>query len=149
MKLSVRSEGMPGTKRLQSKFKKLARKIGNKNALFQRIGVNVLNEIIKTFKEETHEGKPWKPLSPSTIARRGGGLTRILQDTGTLRRSFGSKATSRLVRIGTPILYAPTHQEGERKIPQRQMLPSKKRGLEIAVKVTDNYIKEGIRKARL
>ena len=109
----------------------------------------MLNEINRTFKEETHEGDPWTPLSASTLARRRGGIARILQDTGTLRRSFVSKATPNLVRIGTPIIYAPPHQEGEKNLPERPMIPSKKRGLEIAVKVADNYIHEGIVKVRL
>lgn len=150
MKLSMRSGGKPGTKALQSKFKRLANRTSNKLALFNRIGVKVLNEIDKTFKEETHEGEPWAPLQSSTIARRrGGGLARILQDTGTLKRSWVMDATPNLVRIGTPIIYAPPHQEGEGSLPERPMIPSEKRGLEIAVKTAGGYIKESIQKARL
>jgi len=150
MKLSMRSGGKVGTKALQAKFKRLAKKTSNKGALFKRIGVVVLNEIDNTFRDETHEGEPWEPLKLATIARRrGGGIARILQDTGTLKRSFGIDATLNLVRIGTPIIYAPPHQEGEGNLPERPMIPSKKRGLEIAVKVGNSYIKESIQKARL
>ena len=131
MKLSMRSGGRPGTKVLQARFKKLAKRTSNRSTLFKRIGVKVLNEIDKTFKEETHEGEPWTPLQLSTIARRRGGLARILQDTGTLRRSYGFEATPNLVRIGTPIIYAPPHQDGEGNLPERPMIPTKKRGLEI------------------
>ena len=150
MKLSMLSGGKPGTKVLQAKFKRLARKTSNRRTLFNRIGVKVLNEIDATFKEETHEGEPWTPLKASTIAsRRGSGLARILQDTGTLKRSFVMGATSNLVRIGTPIIYAPPHQEGEGNIPKRPMIPSEKRGLEIAIKTANGYIKESIKKVKL
>ncbi len=121
----------------QKKLNRMAKSVANRRAMFTQIGIKVINEISNTFKGESHEGKPWKPLSPVTIAmRRSGGISgtiKILQDTGKLRREFVSKPTNNDVKIGTPTEYAPKHEFGE-NIPRRQMLPSRERGLKIATK---------------
>jgi phage gpG-like protein len=170
-----------GADEIERKFNKLARKVKNRVPLYKRIGVNLLNEISHTFRTETHEGKRWKPLKMSTmLARRRGpragkaitiarrkertvAQPKILQDTGTLRRSFVMDVSRRYVKVhvdpkkrtfkegkfvGSPMEYAPFHEFGE-GVPKRPMLPSKKRALEIAVKIADDYIKEGIKRVRL
>lgn len=142
-----------GGKELQRKFKKLAKKLKNRRKLFNRIGVVLLNDVTKSFKDEAHEGKSWKTLSPNTILRRrkgkGAGTARILQDTGKLKGSFAMKVGRDEVRVGSNVDYAPFHEEGKGKIPQRKMLPSDERALELAVDTTENLIEEEIKKARL
>lgn len=146
-----------GEKNARNKFKKLIDKLKNKTAMYKRIGVELLNEISDTFDKETHEGKQWKPLSKYTIERRRQGRSVgrpiILQDTGTLRRSFvpnkAIRADNNKVVVGTNIEYAPQHEFGEGRIPQRKILPSYRRGLKIAIKVTDKYINEKIKEAEL
>ena len=139
-----------GTQEVQRKFRKLIKKVKDKKTLFNRIGLQLLNEIATTFKTETHEGKRWAPVGEKTLGRRRGhGGGKILQDTGTLRRSFEHKATNSNVKIGTQVVYAPTHEFGRGNIPARPMLPTKKRGLDIAVETADKYIKDSIRKTGL
>lgn len=159
-----------GTKKLQRRFNRLARKIRNKTPLYKRIGIQLLNEISHTFETETHEGRPWKPLKLSTImARRKGkgkGTPKILQDTGTLRRSFvrevkkdyvkihidpGKKTIKDGVVVGTPIEYAPYHEFGGAKgrPPRRPMLPSMNRALQMSVQISDKYIDEQLRRVGL
>lgn len=152
MKISVRYEGTPGTKKLQNKFRKLAASIKNRKPLFNRIGVQLLNAISENFQQQGHEGTPWAPLSQRTIAGRRNknkSSIKILEDTGELRRSFASEATDAQVRVGTKKIYAPPHEYGYKNIPERRMLPSKKMGLQLAVDVVDNYIKEKSREAKL
>lgn len=72
-------------------------------------------------------GEPWAPLAESTIRRRrkgrgrgrGGGGVRILQDTGTLRRSIGMYATHEYVEVGAGQPYGKHHQFGGRRLPAR------------------------------
>ena len=155
MKIQIHTDGEPGTKRLQAKFSQLAEGIKKRKPLFNRIGVQLLNAVMQNFKEQGHEGTPWTPLSRFTIARRrkGRGVKkgrgRILEDTGELRRSFAIEATDQSVRVGSPKIYAPTHEFGRGPIPKRPMLPSRERGLQIAVDVAESYTNELIERTKL
>ena len=155
MKIQIRTDGELGTKRLQAKFSKLAEGIQRRRPLFNRIGVQLLNAVMQNFKEQGHEGTPWTPLSRFTIARRrkGRGVKksrgRILEDTGELRRSFAIEATEQSVRVGSPKIYAPTHEFGRGPIPKRPMLPSRTHGLQIAVDAAESYTNELIERAKL
>lgn len=142
-----------GDKALQFKFRRLVNQIKtNKTPMYKRIGIKILNEIDKNFKTESHDGKRWQSLSDRTIfARRRGpraGSPQILQDTGTLRRSFNLEANNNLVRIGTNIEYAQQHEHGI-GVPQRRMIPSDKKTLEISIKIADDYTEEQLKKERL
>jgi phage virion morphogenesis protein len=142
-----------GDKALQIKFRRLASQIkSNKTPMYKRIGIKLLNEIDKNFKTESHDGKRWQSLSDRTIfARRRGpraGSPQILQDTGTLRRSFDFEATNNQVKVGTNIEYAPKHEHGI-GVPQRKMLPSDRKALEISVKIADQYIEDQLKKEGL
>ena len=152
--MSSVSVKITGAKELQKKFVKLSVYANKKKPLYKRISIQLLNEISKTFKEETHEEKPWGELSKATkkARRKGKGKNKepkILQDTGHLRRSFVGDATSQLARVGTVIKYSEYHEDGTEKIPQRKMLPSDERAMEIAVETTDKYIDNQIKKLRL
>ena len=142
-----------GISQVVQRFKKFTDKLGNKIPMYKRIGVKLLNEISNTFKEEAHEGEKWKSLSEVTIKRRrkgkGTGKPKILQDTGTLKRSFVLKVDNIKVIVGTPVEYSYKHEFGEERIPQRKMLPSYKKGLVIAIKVSDDYVKEKIKEVML
>ena len=139
-----------GGRALQRRFRTLARGLNNRLVLFKRIGIKLLNEIDRTFKEETHEGKAWSPLSEATKSRRGRGgeSSKILQDTGTLRRAYVMKAGKNQVAVGTPIIYSKPHEDGTTHTPQRKMLPSKKRGLEIALSAGRKFVKTRVNRAK-
>ncbi len=141
-----------GLNTLQRKLNRMAKGVSNRRPMFTRIGLSVMNDISNNFQGESHEGKPWKPLSAITIERRrqgpGSGTIKILQDTGKLRREFVSKVSNNDVKVGTPTSYASKHEFGE-SVPRRQMLPSRERGLKIAtkeviVKVQKEKIKAGL-----
>jgi phage virion morphogenesis protein len=142
-----------GEKALQFKFRRLANQIKkNKTPMYKRIGIKVLNAIDENFRTESHDGKRWQSLSDLTVfARRrgpGAGSSKILQDTGTLRRSFDFDANNSQVRVGTNIEYAQQHEFGL-GVPERKMIPSDKKVLEISVKVADDYIDEQLKKGDL
>lgn len=153
MKISIKDNG--DAKRLQSKFRKLAQGIKQRRAMMNRIGVQLLNAVSQNFKEQGHEGAAWEPLKPRTLARRrtGRGVKksrgRILEDTGQLRRSFAAEADNDSVRVGSNVIYAPTHEFGRGAIPKRPMLPGMRKGLQLALMITENYIAESINKADL
>lgn len=120
--------------------------------MYKRIGVVILNEIDKNFRTESNDGKRWQPLSEITrSARREGpraGSPKVLQDTGTLRRSFVFEANNKRVKVGTPIDYAPKHEFGE-GVPKRKMLPTNERALTLSIEIADKYIDQQLKKERL
>lgn len=107
---------------------------GKERAALEDIGRAVHRLTMKRFETETDPwGRAWAPLAPSTVARRRQGSRRILQDTGTLKRSFAWEVRGHAVAVGTfgvPGLrrdkyphYAVFHQFGTERMPARKMLP--------------------------
>ncbi|MCW7072060.1 MAG: phage virion morphogenesis protein [Methanophagales archaeon] len=101
-------------------------------------GEAVRNETLRSFElqAEPQHRRPWKPLAPATTARRPKGKrktskrysAKILLDTGRLRGSITIKKSMLppTVWIGTNIIYARTHQFGDkiRNIDARPFLPT-------------------------
>jgi len=94
---------------------------------YQQAGVIMLQDIMRHFQaEENPDGSKWAPLK---YTRTHTGKTKkgrrprvkILQDTGRLRMSIKNIATFKSAETGTNLVYARTHQEGdkERNIPAR------------------------------
>ena len=148
-----------GLNKLQRKFNKFARQLKNKKPMFKAIGIKLINEINETFESESFEGTPWQRLKLSTIEarRKGRGpeLDKILQDSGTLRKSYAPQnsegrylVNNDFVRVGTNVEYAASHEFGIGN-PKRQMTPSKKRALEIAVPIANLFVNRSLRKSRL
>ena len=118
-------------------------------------GLDILAFVADNFQTEGRAGgAPWKPLSPVTIGRRRkgrGGLIsdRILQDTGRLKQSFIPGAPENVFRqfggkgvdVGTTLFYAPPHEFGTSRIPQRKMLPTREKAQQIAAKAIDTIIR--------
>lgn len=76
-------------------------------------------------------GEAWRPLAPSTIARRRKGSAKPLIDTGLLRKSVSVRGEKQAVAFGvtgSAATYAPYHQLGGSKIPRRAFLPTDERG---------------------
>lgn len=144
---------MKDVKELQSRFIKLANKCDNITVLLKRIGINVMNEISKNFREEGNNGDKWAPLSATTLRSRRNknkSTVKILQDTGThLRSTFTPEISGKSVHVGTPTEFAPAHEYGQGRLPKRQMLPTSARGLEIAIDVAESYINDSVREAGL
>lgn len=120
-------------------------------------GMDVLAFVADNFQTEGRAGggPGWKPLAPSTIARRrkggrAGVRDRILQDTGRLKQSFIPGRPDNVFRqfggkgidVGTTLRYAPTHEFGRGRVPQRKMLPTREQAQDIAAKSIEAIIRE-------
>jgi phage gpG-like protein len=89
--------------------------------------LTALEELHQTyFETETDpDGNAWKPLAPSTIAKKG--HDRILIETGALNNSLVLRnaegavreVTEDSIRFGTDIEYSQYHQQGARRRQRR------------------------------
>ncbi len=101
-----------------------------------KISKDMEKEVDMRFRNEVDpEGKPWKGLkSRSIISKYNSGLkkkkgrkavkdrSKILQNTGRLKRSIQARNTRTEAIVGTNIKYAATHNFGYRRIPQRRFM---------------------------
>jgi len=78
------------------------------------------------FGTETGPNGPWQPLKPATVAKKGHDI--ILFEESLLRDSLSQSGAQHAIRrtepaqliFGTDRPWAWTHQEGTKKIPQRE-----------------------------
>lgn len=81
--------------------------------LMRDIGEHLLNTTRERFSDETApDGTPWAPLSETTRQRKKRNADRILTERGFLRGGLAYRATSDQVEVGSPSIYAGTHQFG-------------------------------------
>lgn len=99
----------------------------------EEIGAYLHRRVIENFERQSDPwGRPWEPLSPETVARKGS--SRILEDTGGLRQSIAWRLVgSEAVAVGTNLEYAPVHQFGAKRknIPERPFLPVAETGVDL------------------
>jgi len=104
------------------------------------VGEYLLLETDNCFRDErAPDGTPWPPLKlqAKTLFRRRFGRTpgfkqeavyrkrrKILTDTGRLRGSIAYRVSGNQVAVGTNVIYARTHNQGDpaRGIPKREFL---------------------------
>ena len=122
--------------------------------LLEALGNAQLRWVDQNFKAEGFE-KKWKALSPITIARRTNKSSTILQDRGNLKNSFNKggplnkfNLTKATVTIGSQVQYASAHELGQRRIPQRKILPTKATAHKHAIKTIRNLMRDLIRASR-
>jgi phage virion morphogenesis protein len=78
--------------------------------LMESVGRTMRLQNARRFAQEVDpDGAPWRPLAPSTIARKGS--SGILKDTGALG-AFSVTASRLEARVGSKPFYAPFHQYG-------------------------------------
>lgn len=78
------------------------------------------------FSTETGPNGPWEPLKPYTVAKKGHNI--ILFESSLLKDSLSQEGAQHAIRrtepaqliFGTDRPWAWTHQEGTKKIPQRE-----------------------------
>ena len=76
------------------------------------IGEHLLNSARQRFAdEEAPDGAAWAPLSEGTLKAKKRNRGKILTEEGHLRRLV-AQADSNSVEIGSPFVYAGTHQFG-------------------------------------
>jgi len=121
----------------------------DRGKLNKKIAIAMYAVTTKNFRDERGEGKAWRPLAPSTVEwKRRNGYSKILQNTGLLRQSFGFRSDANIAMVfGKSITakrkgqknaapdIAKIHQYGSGKVPARPILPSKKETIDIATKI--------------
>jgi phage gpG-like protein len=143
---------IPRLEQFIDKMKQRKAKLSSRGAPNKAAVVTILRWIDKNFQSEGRLAHPdtggWKPLAPSTIARRnkrqrvvaarsgakgrgsmGAGKTPILQDTGALKSRWHYTLTNDGARVWSGVEYGPYHDQqdkksGSGKLPQRRILPT-------------------------
>ena len=79
----------------------------------REIGETLLNSTRERFSSQTSpDGTPWAPLSETTKARKQKNKDKILTLEGHLRGGLDYRADADSVEVGSPSIYAGTHQFG-------------------------------------
>jgi phage gpG-like protein len=142
-----------GIDQLERKFFNLSRKVKDRRPLNLMLGTEAFKWIQRNFQLDgklAGDGRAWTPLKPATIAwKRKRGYRQILRNTGLLRNAWDIVATNKESKVVSRATYASAHDEGTKNIPQRKLIPTSKQFEPIAKKVTVEWMKENIRKARL
>jgi phage gpG-like protein len=96
----------------------------------------------------SRSGRPWAPLAPSTVARKG--HDEILVDSGALRDSFiyGDsnniwEVTNEFLRFGSSVEYGGFHQSGTEHMPQRKVMDLTEADKVAIVKSIQRWVIEG------
>ena len=85
------------------------------------VAIEVQSMVGRAFQDQGRGGTPWKPLHPSTLARRKQGKNkslsdRILENTGSLRNSVSVadnyQTDAHQLVVGSSLIYARIHQFG-------------------------------------
>lgn len=77
------------------------------------IGEYLLRTTRERFVDQKDpDGAPWAPLAPATVARKKRNAGKILTRDGYLRGGLAYRADSDSVVVGSPSVYAGTHQFG-------------------------------------
>ena len=80
------------------------------------IGEHLLNTTRQRFNDEQDpDGKPWEPLSPTTIARKKRNQDKILIQDGHLQGTLNYRVGKDHIDIGSPRIYAGVQQFGAAK----------------------------------
>ena len=87
-----------GSQQVQLKLTNIGRGIKNPKPVLKRIGVTLLKEIDKNFRQEGNDGTGW-----ASLKFRDG---RILRKTGNLAGSFVFELIGNTgVKVGSPVEY--------------------------------------------
>lgn len=85
----------------------------DKTPLMRDIGEHLLNTTRERFStEKAPDGTPWAPLSETTRRRKKRNAGKILTLSGILGRQLAYRAAPNHVAVGSPFIYAGTHQFG-------------------------------------
>ncbi len=133
--------------RIDGDIRKLYKRLTKYENLDMR-GVNIaLAEAIRTstkdrFKNETSpEGTKWKPSKRTATSTK---REKVLTDTGRLSRSINSKVGKKGFAVGTNVIYAATHQFGDksRELGPITIRAKNKKSLKFNVGGKDIFVKK-------
>jgi phage gpG-like protein len=119
------------------------------NKAMKKVSVVMLQSVLTNFREQGTDKEKWKPLADQTIARRrkgkGKGEAKILQDTGTLKRSIFPFSSADEAGVATNIPYARVHHLGETiTIPAMTIKPRRSSVLHFIVDGKDIFAKSAM-----
>lgn len=151
--MSILKFEVKGVKKTIAAFTRRSKKIDNTRGANLAAATTIKGWTIRNINQEGRlhdEGKfRWPPLKPSTIEarRRGGGLgePKPLQDTGRLKGGFEASATKGFGIVRNNVNYAPVHEFGTNKVPQRKMFPSKKQATDLVLPVYEKFVNKAIK----
>lgn len=98
----------------------------NLDPALQQIGEHFLLRGDEGFEGETDfYGAAWASLSPSTLEQKSkrGGISKILQDKGTMRVTGAYEVSGDQVEFGYNTPYVKYHQFGTSKMDARKVVP--------------------------
>ena len=84
--------------------------------VMEDIGAHLVDTTRERFSTQTDpDGAAWAPLSPATKKRKKRNVGKVLTEEGTLRHQIVYRADSDSVVVGSPTIYAGTHQFGAKQ----------------------------------
>lgn len=102
---------------LQAALRALLSRLGNLQPFFADVGETLLNSTRERFQTQTApDGSPWAALSPRYAARKPRNRDKILTLRGYLRGTLTMLADAESLRVGSPLIYAASHQFGRPEI---------------------------------
>jgi phage gpG-like protein len=139
----------------QRKLKRLADTLSDRRQVNKALSVSLWNMVQRNFQTESHDGKPWEKLAPSTIRARERkqkkaiSRFKILQDTGALRQSFDFFSDNDLAGVGSVASKGHAdlsiiHELGLR-VPARPMLPARAKALAEALNIYGHFVERAVR----
>jgi phage virion morphogenesis protein len=118
-----------------------------------KIATEMYSGVQKNFREQSADGKAWKPFSITTLIEKATRKRRrsvnpmLLQDTGHLRQSIYPEVQGSEAIVSTNIPYAKYHQFGSKKIPnhppKRAFLLIRQASKERILNIARNWVYKG------
>lgn len=139
-------EGKQNLAEKEAQFKRVANAVQHREPANRRVSVQLYSWIIRNIDDEGGLIGGWAPLAPSTIKRKqAAGKERMMVFTGRLRNSFRSFYDNEIAGSGSDVTYSESHQDGNERVPKRELLPPRDTALDIGIKVYDHYIGSAIK----
>ena len=105
-----------GDRRVVDRLLAFRRAAQDMSPVMASIGELLINSTRARFDAEiSPDGKAWAPLATSTLRRKTRNTDKVLTERGYLRASIAYRAATDYVDVGSPIVYASTHQFGAAK----------------------------------
>ncbi len=132
-----------GIEQVQRKLDRFQSAMANPTPANREASIAMYGWLIRNYDKEGADIGGWAPLKPRTIAEKKKlGKEKMLVRTGQLRASFTSFFSKENAGVGSKIIYAKPHQEGDpsKNLPARPMLPPRHVVEDIGVKVYGLYV---------
>lgn len=111
--------------------------------LLEGLGAEVESQTRRRIQSDktSPSGEPWAAWSPQYAETRHAGQS-LLQSLGPLLNSVSYQVQGNSVLVGSPMVYAATHNFGdpERGIPQREFLGVEGQDFEDLVGICEDYL---------